>query len=187
MSAGAVPVSTREALLAPLWLDLAGRRVVLVGGGAVAARRALGFVADGADVVVISPRIAPDLARLVAGGRVHWTPRTYLGGADLEGAWLVHAATGDPAVDAAVAEDAERAQRFCVVASRAELGTAAVPARASMPAEQGIVQVSVHGGGDPRRAVAVRDAVTDLLCSGAVDLASRRAGGRMPRELRVVV
>lgn len=187
MSAGAIPVTAQEAPLAPLWLDLAGRRVVLVGGGAVAARRARGFVADGADVLVVSPRLAPELRRLVALGAVGWRATEYRGPADLDGAWLVHAATGDPAVDAAVAVDAEREQRFCVVASRAELGTAAVPARASMPAERGIVQVSVHGGGDPRRAVAVRDAVTDLLCSGAVDLASRRVDGSMPRELRAVV
>ncbi len=176
-----------DAPLAPLWLDLKGRRVVLIGGGVVAARRARRFLDDGAEVLVVAPELAPTLRRLVAVGAVTWRAARYRGVVDLTGAWLVHAATGEISVDAAVARDAERTQRFCVVASRSELGSAAVPARAALPAQHGTVQISVHGGGDPRRAAAVRDAVAELLCSGAVDLASRRVDGRMPRELRVVV
>ncbi len=178
---------TDDAPLAPLWLDLKGRRVVMIGGGVVAARRARRFLDDGAEVVIVAPELAPALRRLVAVGEVTWRAARYQGAVDLAGAWLVHAATGEMTVDAAVARDAERTQRFCVVASRAELGSAVVPARVGLPVEHGTVQVSVHGGGDPRRAVAIRDAVTELLCSGAVDLASRRADSRMPRELRVVV
>ncbi|MGJ6980582.1 precorrin-2 dehydrogenase/sirohydrochlorin ferrochelatase family protein [Aestuariimicrobium soli] len=163
-----------EPELAPLWLDLAGRRVTLVGGGRVAARRAAGFLADGARVLVIAPELAPELVELVERGLVRWVERPYRGSADLEGAWLVHAATGDLDVDLAVADDAEDRQTFCIVASRSALGTAAVPARTATTTSTGTVQVAVHGGGDPRRSVAVRDAVATMLCTGGVDLSPRR-------------
>ncbi|WP_281357106.1 NAD(P)-dependent oxidoreductase, partial [Cellulomonas septica] len=86
----------------PLLLDVAGRRVVVVGGGPVAARRVARLVDDGADVLVVAPRLCEDLADLDARGLVRWTERGYAAG-DLDGAWLVHTATGEPSVDDAVA------------------------------------------------------------------------------------
>ncbi|WP_022909101.1 precorrin-2 dehydrogenase/sirohydrochlorin ferrochelatase family protein [Aestuariimicrobium kwangyangense] len=160
--------------LAPLWLDLSGRRVTLVGGGPVAARRARTFLADGARVLVISPELDDDLSALVGQGLVRWVEREYRGPGDLDGAWLVHAATGNLDVDLAVADDADDLQKFCIVASRAVLGSAAVAARTSADTPTGRVQVAVHGGGDPRRSVAVRDAVARLLCTGGADLSPRR-------------
>lgn len=115
-------------------------------------------------------------------GRVSWEARPYAGEDDLAGAWLVHVATGDPAVDARVAADAERARVFCVAAGEASRGTARVPARAVIDTESGPISLAVHAADDPRRAVAVRGAVQDHLAtcaathlaSGAVDLTSRR-------------
>ena len=77
----------------PLLLDLAGRRVVVVGGGPVAARRTARLVEDGADVVVVAPAVCEDLVELL--DRVTWRQRDYLA-TDLDGAWLVHTATGRP-------------------------------------------------------------------------------------------
>ncbi|WP_313023772.1 NAD(P)-dependent oxidoreductase [Mobilicoccus sp.] len=115
-------------------------------------------------------------------GRVSWEPRAYAGEADLEGAWLVHVATGDPGVDARVTADAERSRVFCVAAGEAGLGTARVPARAVVDTESGPISLAVHAADDPRRAVAVRGAAQDHLAvcaathltSGAVDLRARR-------------
>lgn len=165
---------TERGALAPVWLDLHGRRVTLVGGGRVAARRARALLADGARVLVISPALAPELADLVEQGLVRWVERSYHGPSDLQGTWLVHAATGDLDVDLAVADDAEDLEKFCIVASRAVLGTASMGARAAASTETGPVQVAVHGGGDPHRSVAVRDAVAQMLCTGGVDLTARR-------------
>ena len=49
--------------LLPLFVSLAGRRVVLVGGGPVAAGKLMQLVAAGADVIVVSPDVHPDIAR----------------------------------------------------------------------------------------------------------------------------
>ena len=175
MSTGERDTETEGGALAPVWLDLHGRRVTLVGGGRVAARRTRALLADGARVLVISPALAPELADLVEQGLVRWVERTYRGPSDLQGAWLVHAATGDLDVDLAVADDAEDLEKFCIVASKAVLGTASMGARTAAATANGPVQVAVHGGGDPRRSVAVRDAVAEMLCTGGVDLSARRA------------
>ena len=78
-----------------LALRLAGRRVTIIGGGAVAARRLPALLDSGADVVVISPELSPPLARLAAAGRIRWIRRGYAPG-DCAGSWLVGAFTSDP-------------------------------------------------------------------------------------------
>ena len=89
-----------------LGLRLRGRRVVVVGGGAVAARRVPRLLAAGADVLLVSPEATPALAELAAAGRLDWRQRPYENG-DCRGAWLVCACAGQPDVNAKVAEEAE--------------------------------------------------------------------------------
>jgi uroporphyrin-III C-methyltransferase/precorrin-2 dehydrogenase/sirohydrochlorin ferrochelatase len=157
----------------PLTLDVRDRRVVVVGGGPVAARRARGLVEAGAEVVVVAPWTCEDLADLVAAGRIRWLPREYAGAGDLDGAWLVHTATGDPDVDAAVAADAEAIWIWCVRADDAESSPAWTPAVASVDG----VLVAVSAGGDPRRARALRDAVRTRLATGDLPLRRNRRTG----------
>ncbi|WP_166845833.1 uroporphyrinogen-III C-methyltransferase [Isoptericola sp. BMS4] len=160
----------------PLGLRLDGRLVIVVGGGPVALRRVGGLLAAGARVRVIAPDVVPELAALVARGAVQHLTRGYCEG-DLEGAWLVHTATGDPRVDARVAADAELARTFCVTAGDAARASAWVPAVArtrvdDVPAD-GVgreVTVAVTAGRDPRRAVRVRDAVAAGLDDGTLPL-----------------
>ena len=143
----------------PFALDLAGRRVVAIGGGPVSARRVRDFVAAGADVHVVSPEICPALEAMLVD--ITWYARTYRDG-DLEGAWLVHTATGNPLVDVRVAAEAESRRTWCVNSGRVSRGTAAVPARTSVRTMDGEVTVAVTSG-DPRRSVAVRDYLASLL------------------------
>jgi uroporphyrin-III C-methyltransferase / precorrin-2 dehydrogenase / sirohydrochlorin ferrochelatase len=157
----------------PLTLDVRGRRVVVVGGGPVAARRARGLVDAGAEVVVLAPWTCEDLTDLAAAGRIRWRPRAYAGTGDLVGAWLVHTATGDPDVDAAVAADAEAARLWCVRADDAESSAAWTPAVASVDG----VLVAVSAGGDPRRARLLRDAVQTRLATGDLPLRRHRRTG----------
>lgn len=152
-----------------LFLDVTGRRVVVVGGGPVAARRAARLVEDGADVLVVAPALCEDLADHVAAGRVAWRARHYLT-TDLDGAWLVHTATGDRTVDDAVAADAEAARLWCVRADDATASSAWTPA----VTRSGDVTVAVGAGGDPRRAVALRNAVALLLDTGGLPLRHHR-------------
>jgi len=90
----------------PLFLDLAGRRVVLVGGGHVAAAKLPALVAAGADVQVVAPAIHPDIERAgVPIERRGFVP------ADLDEAWLVVAAA-TPAVNREVAAAAAARRIF---------------------------------------------------------------------------
>ncbi|MBN9328589.1 MAG: uroporphyrinogen-III C-methyltransferase, partial [Cellulomonas sp.] len=110
----------------PLTLSVAGRHVVVVGGGPVAARRARTLVDAGAAVHVVAPQADPSLVKLAAEGTITWSGRRYQAG-DLDGAWLVHTATGDPDVDRQVLADADAARVWCVHAGDAAQATAWVP------------------------------------------------------------
>src|SRR5699024_5408966 len=101
---GTTATATRPARY-PLTLDLSGRQVLVVGGGRVAARRVRSLIAAAAQVRVLAPEVCDELDALVETGQVQWEQRGYAGPSDLAGAWLVHTATGDPAVDAAVSAD----------------------------------------------------------------------------------
>lgn len=146
-------------------LRVAGRLVVVVGGGPVAARRVRGLVAAGAQVRVVAPATVPEIAE----ADVELVLRDYRAG-DLDGAWLVHTATGDAAVDARVAADAEASRTFCITAGDGGLGTAWVPAVARTGSDRDEVTVAVTAGRDPRRAQRLRDAVAAQLESGALPL-----------------
>jgi uroporphyrin-III C-methyltransferase / precorrin-2 dehydrogenase / sirohydrochlorin ferrochelatase len=149
----------------PLMLDLTGRPVVVAGGGRVALRRVRALLAAGALVHVIAPRVDPALAGL----QVRLSRREYRDG-DLAGAWLAHAATDDPAVNAAVAAEAERLQIWCVRADEAATSRAWTPA----VARHGEITVAVTAGGDPRRAQRLRAAIGLALAEGTLPVRPRR-------------
>lgn len=166
-----------------LGLRLTARRVICVGGGAVTARRVKELLADGALVTVIAPQVGEGLGDLLEegyGSALTLLRRRYAGARDLDGAWLVHTATGEPLVDAQVSQDAEQRRIWCVDATNAERATVHVPARGQVEVGDATLRVAVHGGGDPRRAVTARNAALDHLASGIVDLrqsAPRRESG----------
>ncbi len=153
----------------PLLLDVSGKRVVVVGGGPVAARRTLPLVEAGADVHVVAPFVCETLAELIVSGRTSWSPRDYVDG-DLDGAWLVHTATGERVVDADVASAAEAQRLWCVRADDADASAAWTPAVARV----GDVLVAVSGGGDPGRAVRLRNAVQAALEAGSLPIRPAR-------------
>lgn len=147
----------------PLGLHLAGKRVLVVGGGAVGTRRVKGLLVSGADVVVVSPVVSAELADLSLAGQITWHQREFSAG-DTAGAWLVHTATGVTEVDTAVTTECDAARILCLNASRAEASSAWVPA---VTRHDGMT-VASFGGGDPRRSMALRDSIAALLESGAL-------------------
>jgi uroporphyrin-III C-methyltransferase / precorrin-2 dehydrogenase / sirohydrochlorin ferrochelatase len=158
----------------PLMLDLTGRRIVVVGGGQVALRRATALLAAGALVHVIAPRVEPALAGLP----VTIDRRPYRDG-DLAGAWLVHAATDDPAVNTTIAAAAERLRIWCSRADDASRSRAWTPA----VTRHGDVTVAVTAGGDPRRAQRLRAAIALALAESTLPVRPQRrarAGGSRP-------
>jgi uroporphyrin-III C-methyltransferase/precorrin-2 dehydrogenase/sirohydrochlorin ferrochelatase len=170
----------------PLGLKVAGRLVVVVGGGPVAARRVRSLVEAGARVRLVAPHtvlaesgtpvVSETLEPTDGPGpaEVEWVRRDYRA-SDLDGAWLAHTATGSPAVDQQVSDDAERARVFCVTAGDASVGSAWVPAVARTTlTDDAEVTVSVTAGRDPRRSRAIRDAVAAGLQSGTLPLRRHR-------------
>jgi uroporphyrin-III C-methyltransferase / precorrin-2 dehydrogenase / sirohydrochlorin ferrochelatase len=156
-----------------LGLRLQGRRVLVLGGGAVAARRVPRLLAVGADVVLVSPSVTPTLEELAAQGRIGWQRRKYANG-DCAGAWLVIACTRDAAVNATAAAEAEANRTWCVRADDAAAATAWTPASGTA----GEITVGVLSG-DPRRSAAIRDGITAGLRSGTIAARHhrRRAAG----------
>ncbi|MGE3285603.1 MAG: uroporphyrinogen-III C-methyltransferase [Pseudonocardia sp.] len=145
-------------------LLLAGRRVVVVGGGTVAQRRVTGLLAAGADVEVVAPGCTPAVEAMAAAGELRWSARDYADG-DLDGAWYAVACTDSPSVNAAVGEEAARRRVFCVRADDAAAGSAVTPA---VGRHDGLT-VGVLAGGHPRRSAAVRTALVEALHAGLVD------------------
>jgi precorrin-2 dehydrogenase/sirohydrochlorin ferrochelatase len=126
----------------PLFVGLAGRRVVGVGGGRVAAAKLLPLAEAGAEVVVVAPHVQPEL---VASAVVHRRP--YFGPQDLAGAFLVVAATADAQVNARVAADAEALATFCVRVDRDTDATAPGSAALAAAVRHGPLTIAVSTGG----------------------------------------
>src|SRR3954452_24582213 len=97
--------------LYPFALRLEGRRVLVVGGGAVATRRVPALLAAGAVVDVVSPVLTPALRGLADTGRITWQDRTFRP-SDVDGAWLVHVAVDDAVAAAEVSAAAEAKRVF---------------------------------------------------------------------------
>ncbi len=147
----------------PSGLRLAGRRVVVVGGGHVAQRRVPGLLAVGADVLVVSPVVTPAIEGMVTSGEVSWHERVFEP-ADLDEAWYVIAATDDHEANERVTEAAEERRIFCVRSDDAARATAWTPA----VGRHAGVTVAVLGNRDPRRSAAVRDEIVSGLRDGAI-------------------
>jgi siroheme synthase-like protein len=85
----------------PVNLIVRDRRVVVVGGGRIAARKIEPLLELGARVVVVAPAAGPEVRGWAAAGRCELIEREFRAG-DLDGAWFALTATDDPAVNAAV-------------------------------------------------------------------------------------
>jgi len=153
----------------PSGLRLAGRRVVVVGGGHVAQRRVPGLLACGADVVLVSPIVTPSLEGLVGSGEITWHERGFEPG-DLHDTWYVIAATDDVEANEQISVAAEERRIFCVRSDDAPKATAWTPA----VGRHAGVTVAVLGNRDPRRSAALRDEIVTGLRDGVIEAAHHR-------------
>ena len=147
----------------PLSLNLAGKRVVVVGAGTVASRRVPSLIAAGARVLVIAPSASESIQQLGQQHSVELQVREFRAG-DTSGAWLVHALTDDPGVNEAVAAEADAARIWCVRADQALLSEAWTPASTTVED----ITIAVTAGADPRRAAAIRDSIAQQLSEGSL-------------------
>ena len=140
--------------LFPAFLKLAGRRVLLVGGGPVALGKARALREAGARLEVVAPEVRPELRELAVGVQL----RPFLP-ADLEGAWFVVAAA-PPEVNREVQAAAEARQLFV----NAVDDPAAATAYAAAVIRRGPVTVAFSTGGSaPALAGLVREGLESLL------------------------
>jgi uroporphyrin-III C-methyltransferase/precorrin-2 dehydrogenase/sirohydrochlorin ferrochelatase len=145
--------------LFPLFVDLAQRPVLVVGGGEVAARKVAGLLAAGAVVTVGAPALSAPLAQLAAEWRIRHVEGEYREDW-LDGAWLAIAATDDRALNVTVAGDAAQRRLFANVVDDAELSTFHVPA--IVDRSPVIIAIS-SGGSAPMLARRLRERLETLL------------------------
>lgn len=164
--------------LFPLFVELAGRPCVVLGGGAVAERKVEALLRAGAAVTVVSPALTPALAALAADGRVTHVARGYARG-DLAGAALAFAATDDGAINAAVAREGRARGVWVNAADDPAHCDAILPALV----RRGPVTIAVStGGASPALARAVRERIEDAVPDAYGALAE--IAGEARRELR---
>jgi precorrin-2 dehydrogenase/sirohydrochlorin ferrochelatase len=126
----------------PIFLDLLGKRCLVVGGGEIATRKVHGMLKAGAAVTVVSPEVSESLQRLINSGRLRHRRRTYQAG-DLHGCFLAYGATGVAEVDAAMATEAQQAGVLFNAVDRPALCAFITPALV----ERGdlTIAISTHG------------------------------------------
>jgi len=165
-------------------LRLAGKKVVVIGGGTVAQRRVPVLISHGADVHVIARAATPAVEALAdQQPGITLTLRDYRGG-DLDGAWYAIAATDDPEVNAEVVAEAETMRIFCVRADAGRDGSAVTPASFDY---EGLL-VGVLAGGEHRRSAAVRSAIRDAFQLGRIapDIVATTATDVIPGGVALV-
>src|SRR5438093_11729901 len=86
-------------------IKLIGRKCVVIGGGPVGLEKVEGLLACDADITLIAPEIVDELRDLANEGSIKWEQRSYEGPADLEGTFMVIAATDDTDLNTRVFND----------------------------------------------------------------------------------
>lgn len=160
--------------LYPLFADLSGRQVLVVGGGVVGERKVAALLEAGALVTVGAPELTPALRDWVGAGRVLWRPGRFEE-AWLDGVWLVVAATDDAALHGSIAALAEARHLFANVVDDAALSSFHVPA----VVDRGQITIAISSGGHaPMLARLLRERLETLIDPVMAPLASLLGGMR---------
>jgi precorrin-2 dehydrogenase/sirohydrochlorin ferrochelatase len=89
-------------------LKLRGRRSLVIGGGEIGLEKVEGLLACDGEVTLVAPEAVPELQELAREGSILWEQREYAGPADLEGIFMVIAATDDTDTNIRIYDDAEQ-------------------------------------------------------------------------------
>jgi precorrin-2 dehydrogenase / sirohydrochlorin ferrochelatase len=162
----------------PVFLDISGRRVVVIGGGAVAERKVEGLLVAGAQVTVVSPVLSQGLDRLRQAGAIEHRQRAYRAG-DLCGFELAFSATDDGEANSAVSREGRERGIWVNSADDPEHCDFILP---SVLRRGELVVAVSSGGASPALARAVREELEGYFTADYAALAS--LVGDVRRELR---
>ena len=158
----------------PIYLNLQGKRAVVVGGGSVAEGKIEKLRETGAVITLISPQVTPAIGRYAEDGALCWLQREYQTG-DLEGVFIAIAATNQREANQRIFEDAERLGILLNVVDD--------PPRCSFIApsivERGPVTLAIStGGASPALARKLRESLSESSELQWADLAGVMAQAR---------
>ncbi|KAA0783795.1 MULTISPECIES: NAD(P)-binding protein [Bacillus cereus group] len=140
----------------PLTVRVEKKRVVVIGGGKVAGFKIIPLLKQGADIIVISPELDANLVKLVEEKQIRWYQREYEK-SDIQGAFLVVAASSDAVLNEQIAEDSTENQLVNVI-TNPESGNVHFPAAI----HRGLLNVAVStGGASPKLAKKIRDDIAN--------------------------
>jgi precorrin-2 dehydrogenase/sirohydrochlorin ferrochelatase len=143
----------------PIFLDVIGRKCLVVGGGEVAARKVTTLLEAGAEVFILSPEINPTIVELARQRKVVHMKREYSQG-DMEGASLVYATTDDSALHQRLYAEARGRGIPINVADVPSLCTFISPAVLT----RGVLKIAVStGGASPGMAKRIVDRLERLF------------------------
>jgi precorrin-2 dehydrogenase/sirohydrochlorin ferrochelatase len=143
----------------PVYLNLKGKRVLVVGGGEVAERKVAALLDTGASIVVVSPEVTPRLASLANANLIDLHKRPYSKG-DCNGAALVLSAIDDPQVSRAVFEEASNSEILVNTADQPALCDFIMPA----VVRRGDLTIAISTGGtSPALAARLRGKFSRML------------------------
>jgi len=143
----------------PIFLELEGRRCVVIGGGNVAEDKVRGLLAAGGDVTVVSPTLTPALHQHLDEGRIQYVQREYRDG-DLDGYEVCMIATDDGAVNALVAAEGKRRGVWVNASDDPKNCDFILP---SVVRQGSVVVAASTGGSSPALARRLREELTAFL------------------------
>ena len=168
----------------PVFLNLKGRRCVVIGGGQIAEGKIRTLLKHDCCIQIISPDVTPAIGQWVKEAKITWRQRVYREG-DLKDAFLAIAATGDTAVDEVIAREAESEKVLLNVVDYTPLCMFIAPS----VVEKGAVTLAIStGGASPALARKLRETVeqSDILdYAELADLLSRTRKEVKKRGLKV--
>lgn len=133
-------------------LRLEGKKVVVAGGGKVAERKVTGLLGTGASIIVISPNATENLKELAGNGMIEWIEKSF-DKEDIEGAFLIFAATNDNELNQSI-KMAASDQQLVTIADDPEGSDFHVPSHI----QRGRLSIAVStGGASPTLAKSIRE------------------------------
>ena len=168
----------------PVFLNLAGKRCVIIGGGTIAQGKIGGLLQAGCSITVISPEATPGIQQAAQRGDITWLERTYRPG-DLEGAFIGVAATNVWHVNREIFEEAERLGVLLNVVDDPDLCSFIAP---SVVKREPVTLAISTGGASPALARKLRETLAHAKALEWADLADVLARARrIVKEKRVVI